>query len=106
MLMTEWWVLFHLGIFGQMTARDISVGAKIHETKISRVVQKLVDRRFVKRKCSLEDRRQEQLELTPTGWAAYLYLRQTAYRYQTMLSADFSQAEVALIQCMLLRYAN
>ena len=98
--------MFHLGIFGQMTARDISVGAKIHETKISRVVQKLVDRRFVKRKCSLEDRRQEQLELTQTGWAAYLYLRQTAYRYQTMLSADFSQAEVALIQCMLLRLAN
>ena len=106
MLMTEWWVLFHLGIFGQMTARDISVGAKIHETKISRVAQKLVDRRFVKRKCSLEDRRQEQLELTPTGWAAYLYLRQTAYRYQTMLSADFSQAELALLQRMLLRLAN
>ena len=99
-------MLFHLGIFGQMTARDISVGAKIHETKISRVVQKLVDRRFVKRKCSLEDRRQEQLELTPTGRAAYLYLRQTAYRYQTMLSADFSQAEVALLQCMMLRLAN
>jgi len=104
--MTEWWVLFHLGIFGQMTARDISVGAKIHETKISRVVQKLVDRRFVKRKCSLEDRRQEQLELTPTGWAAYLYLRQTAYRYRTMLSADFSQAELGLLQRMLLRLAN
>ena len=65
-----------------------------------------MDRRFVKRKCSLEDRRQEQLELTPTGWAAYLYLRQTAYRYQAMLSTDFSQAELALIQCMLLRYAN
>ena len=81
MLMTEWWVLFHLGIFGQMTARDISVGAKIHETKISRVVQKLVDRRFVKRKRSLEDRRQEQLELTSTGRAAYHDLRQTVYHY-------------------------
>ena len=55
-----------------MTARDISVRAKIHKTKISQAAQKLVDRRFVKRKRSLEDRRQEQLELTPTGWAAYL----------------------------------
>jgi len=32
MLRTEWRVLFHLGIFGQMTARDISVRAKIHKT--------------------------------------------------------------------------
>jgi DNA-binding MarR family transcriptional regulator len=106
MLRTEWRVLFHLGIFGQMTARDISVRAKIHKTKISRAVQKLADRRFVKRERSLEDRRQEQLELTPTGRAAYLDLRQTAYRYQTMLSADFSQAELALLQRMLLRLAN
>jgi DNA-binding MarR family transcriptional regulator len=96
----------HLGIFGQMTARDISMRAKIHKTKISRAVQKLVDRRFVKRERSLEDRRQEQLELTPTGRSAYLDLRQTAYHYQTMLSADFSQAELALLQRMLLRLAN
>jgi len=32
--------LSHLGIFDQMTARDISVRAKIHETKISWAVQK------------------------------------------------------------------
>ena len=106
MLRTEWRVLFHLGIFGQMTARDISMWAKIHKTKISRAVQKLADRRFVKRERSLEDRRQEQLELTPTGRSAYLDLRQTAYHYQTMLSADFSQAELALLQRMLLRLAN
>lgn len=105
-LRTEWRVLFHLRIFGQMTARDISVWAKIHKTKINRAVQKLVDRRFLKHERSLEDRRQGQLELTPSGRAAYLDLRQTAYRYQTMLSADFLQAEMALLQRMLLRLAN
>ena len=88
-LRTEWWVLFHLGIFGQMTARDISVCARIHKTKTSRAVQKLVERRFAKRERSLKDRRQEQLELTSTGRAAYLDLRQTAYQYHTILSADF-----------------
>ena len=33
MLRTEWRVLFHLGIFGQMTARDIGLRARLHKTK-------------------------------------------------------------------------
>ena len=35
MLRTEWRVMFHLGLFGTMTARDIGVRGKIHKTKIS-----------------------------------------------------------------------
>jgi ATP-dependent Lon protease len=44
MLRTEWRVLFHLGIYGEMTATDIVNRARIHKTKVSRAVQKLVDR--------------------------------------------------------------
>ena len=31
MLRTEWRVLFHLGLFGRMTARDIGLRAKLHK---------------------------------------------------------------------------
>ena len=49
MLRTEWRVLFHLGLYGEMTASDIGQRANMHKTKISRAVQKLTERRFVTR---------------------------------------------------------
>ena len=103
MLRGEWRVLFHLGIFGQMTARDIGLRGKIHKTKISRAVQKLAEKRFIKRQRNADDRRQETLQLTISGRAAYLELRKTAEHYQTDLSAEFSAEEFALLQTMLKR---
>ena len=103
MLRTEWRVMFHLGLFGTMTARDIGVRGKIHKTKISRAVQKLTEKRFILRQRSAEDRRQESLQLTVSGRAAFLELRKTAEQYQTDLSAEFSVEEFALLQTMLKR---
>ena len=103
MLRGEWRVLFHLGIFGQMTARDIGVRWKIHKTKISRAVHKLAEKRFIKRQRNADDRREETLQLTVSGRAAYLELRKTAEQYQTDLSAEFSVKEFALLQTMLKR---
>jgi len=106
MLRTEWRVLFHLGIFGQMTARDIGLRARLHKTKISRAVQKLADRRFITRHRSDADRRLELLELTAAGRTAHLSLRTIAERYQADLGTDFTKAELALLQNMLQRLAG
>ena len=103
MLRTEWRVMFHLGLFGAMTARDIGIRGKIHKTKISRAVQKLTEKRFILRQRSADDRRLESLQLTVSGRAAYLELRKTAEQYQTDLSVDFSEEEFALLQTMLKR---
>ncbi len=81
MLRNEWRVLFHLGAFGEMTASSIVARARIHKTKISRAVQKLVEKRFVTRERSEDDRRQEILRLTPLGLAAYRDLREVAAAY-------------------------
>ncbi|WP_446720123.1 MarR family transcriptional regulator, partial [Leisingera sp. ANG-S] len=56
MLRTEWRVLFHLGNYGQMTAKEIGSRAKIHKTKISRAVAKLSEKRFVTRTRDENDR--------------------------------------------------
>ena len=63
-LRTEWRVLFHLGIYGRMTAREICDRTAMHKTKISRAVQKLADRRFLTRDRSdfLVDRYSERRE--------------------------------------------
>ena len=103
MLRTEWRVLFHLGAFGEMTASGIVVRAHIHKTKVSRAVQKLVEKRFVTRERSDNDRRQELLRLTPAGQAAYRDLREVALAYDETLEARFTKEEVQLLRKMLRR---
>lgn len=101
MLRNEWRVLFHLGTYGQMTAKEIGQRAKIHKTKISRAVAKLSDRRFVSRSRDEKDRRSEHLRLTPTGEAAYRDLRTQALSYDAELAARFTPDEVELLRRML-----
>jgi len=105
MLRTEWRVLFHLGMYGRMTASDISQRASVHKTKVSRAVRKLAARRFITRERDAADRRFEYLDLTAAGWAAFGELRQEAERYDTQLAARFSEGEVALLRRMLRQLA-
>ena len=106
MLRTEWRVLFHLGIYGRMTAVEIGERASIHKTKISRAVHKLAERRFLTRTRSEEDRRREYLELTTAGQAAYEDLRKQALTYDATLTAKFTKGEVAMLRMMLKRLAG
>ncbi|SFL31890.1 MarR family winged helix-turn-helix transcriptional regulator [Shimia haliotis] len=103
LLRTEWRVLFHLGMFGEMTATDIGSRAKIHKTKISRAVHSLAKRRYLKRTPSDTDRRVEWLVLTPAGEAVYRDLRDTAQAYEAKLLQGFSDADVAHLKRVLAR---
>ena len=103
MLRTEWRVLFHLGLYGRMTASEIGVRANMHKTKISRAVQKLTERRFVTRARDDADRRVEHLALTAQGQAAYDDLHQVARRYDSDLTADLGPVERAALKKMLLK---
>ena len=106
MLRTEWRVLFHLGMYGRMTAKDIGERARIHKTKVSRAVQKLAERRFLTRTRDDQDRRSEHLDLTAAGQSAYLDLRRVAEDYDTKLAAHFTRGEVAILRMMLRRLAG
>ena len=106
MLRTEWRVLFHLGMYGRLTATEIGERAKIHKTKISRAVQRLADRRFLTRTRDETDRRSEHLELTPAGQAAYRDLRGVARDYDAKLARHFTSGEVALLRSMLRQLAG
>jgi DNA-binding MarR family transcriptional regulator len=101
MLRTEWRVLFHLGIYGEMTAKEIGTRARMHKTKISRAVQKLEERRFLTRVRDTADRRSERLSLTAAGRAAYLDLRCVASDYDARLTARFAPGDVDRLRTML-----
>ncbi|MBW4709305.1 MarR family transcriptional regulator [Roseobacter sp. YSTF-M11] len=106
MLRTEWRVLFHLGLYGRMTAGEIVQAAKTHKTKISRAVQRLAERRFLVRHRDDSDRRVEHLELTQLGRNAYNDLRRVAERYDAMLSEQLSSQELAVLRRALIKLAQ
>jgi len=105
MLRNEWRVLFHLGIYGRMTARDIGARAAMHKTKISRAVQRLAERRYLLRTRDDEDRRVEHLELTPMGRKVYSDLRAVAREYDQALVDGLPKADVERLKAQLTQLA-
>ncbi len=67
----EWRVLATLGQFETMSAKEIGAHSAMHKTKVSRAVRALEERRWLKRRESTHDRREEILRLTPLGRRAY-----------------------------------
>ena len=106
MLRTEWRVLFHLGLYGQLTASEIGQRARMHKTKISRAVHRLTERRFVIRSRDPEDRRVEHLSLTRQGQAAYDDLRAVARRYDAALMDALDPAEADVLRRALLKLSG
>ncbi|MBE0413484.1 MarR family winged helix-turn-helix transcriptional regulator [Yoonia sp.] len=101
MLRTEWRVLFHLGRYGPMTAKDIGARARVHKTKISRAVAALETKRFLTRNVVTRDRRQAKLDLTKNGQAAFDDLYKAAQAFDAQLMAGFSRQEgAALKRCL------
>ena len=106
MLRTEWRVLFHLGYYGDKTAREICVMSKMHKTKVSRAVSALEKRRFINRERVEEDRRSEILSLTKQGKSAYLDLRGIAEEYDRNLASDLSKDELKTLRLALVKLAK
>lgn len=106
MLRTEWRVLFHLGRYGGMTAKEICARAGLHKTKVSRAVRALEQKRFLKRTPQEQDRRLETLSLSPQGRAVYADLSAAARTYDEALAAQFTKAERDVLDRCLARLAG
>jgi len=106
MLRTEWRVLFHLGLYGQLTASEIGARAGLHKTKVSRAVSRLEARRYLARTRDEADRRVEHLALTPSGQAVFKDLRQVAERYDAELVATLPPGEAQMLRTILQRLAG
>lgn len=101
MLRTEWRVLFHLGRYGTMTAKQISESARIHKTKVSRAVSALEAKRFLQRERDDADRRVEQLWLSKAGLAAFDDLSTQAAKFDEKFMAQVPEAEREALRCAL-----
>ena len=67
----EWRVLATLGQSEKISAKEIGRHSSMHKTKVSRAVRALEERRWLTRRESEEDRREEILSLTMQGRKVY-----------------------------------
>lgn len=98
---TQWRVLANLGRFGAMTARDICRLSHIEKTKVSRAVAALEGEGLLSRATSAEDRRAENLSLTPRGQAVFAEIGQQAMDFDTELRSRLGPEGAARIDTIL-----
>lgn len=106
MLRTEWRVVFHLGRYGTMTAKEICDRARIHKTKVSRAVRALEQKRYLTRSPLPDDRRHEMLALTKPGRRVFDDLLQEARAFDAAMLSGFSDAEKLQMRQFLIKIAK
>ena len=93
----EWRVLATLGQFDQMGAKAIGAHSSMHKTKVSRAVRALEERRWLKRRESSEDRREEILTLTALGRKVYDDIVPRAMAFEKRLLAALGPEAASLL---------
>jgi DNA-binding MarR family transcriptional regulator len=106
MLRTEWRVLFHLGQYGDLTAKAICDMAQLHKTKTSRAVSALEAKRFVTRSEVATDRRHALLKLTPAGRSAYLDLSKAAAQFDQGLVEKLGSENAGILKDCLIKLSK
>lgn len=101
MLRTEWRVLFHLGCYGDMTAKRICELSSIHKTKVSRAIGALEKKRYLTRTTDESDRRSENLSLTSLGRSVFSDLASTAEAYERQVTSAMSDEEIRQLRVSL-----
>lgn len=106
MLRTEWRVLFHLGRYGPMTAREICDRVRLHKTKVSRAVSALEDKQYLSRAQKDADKRQEILSLTTGGEEVFKSLYKDARAFDAALIGQFTEEEQHVLRRCLTQLAQ
>lgn len=96
----EWRVLATLGEFDGIGAKAIGKHSAMHKTKVSRAVRALDERRWLKRRRSEQDRREELLSLTPLGRRTYVAMAPVALAFEAKLMADLGSEAKALLRAL------
>ncbi|MEL1251111.1 MarR family winged helix-turn-helix transcriptional regulator [Aurantiacibacter gilvus] len=77
----EWRVLFNVGLYAPISSGEIVERTALDKSKISRAVQRLVDRAWLTRDGDEKDRRRNTLELTAQGAHALASLSSRAQEH-------------------------
>jgi DNA-binding MarR family transcriptional regulator len=96
----EWRVLATLGQFEELGAKAIGAHSSMHKTKVSRAVKALEERRWLRRRESKDDRREEILALTSLGRQVYADIVPRARAFENRILAALGPDAQALIRAL------
>jgi DNA-binding MarR family transcriptional regulator len=96
----EWRVLATLGQFEAMSAKAIGRHSAMHKTKVSRAVRALEERRWLRRRPSEEDRREEILTLTAQGERAYRQIVPKALAFERHILDELGPKAEAVLNAL------
>lgn len=102
----EWRVLATLGRARGITAKDISVAARMHKTKVSRAVAALEEKGLVSRQLNRADLREAFLSLTPKGRKAHMELTPLVLRFSRRLTETLAHDEQLALDAIMTRVSE
>ena len=96
----EWRVLATLGQSEKISAKEIGRHSSMHKTKVSRAVRALEERRWLTRRESEEDRREEILSLTAQGRKVYNDIVPKALAFEKQILDRLGPDAAALLSAL------
>lgn len=90
---SEWRVMAVLGQEKDLSAEEVCTKTEMDKVTVSRAVTKLLDKKYLVRKFSDEDRRRSMLRLSRSGYAVYVRIVPLARAYEEQLISGFSRHE-------------
>ena len=97
----QWVVLFRLHERQGLTQSELGDRTVKDKTTITRILDRLEDKRLVERRRDAQDRRTRRLHLTETGATTLAALMPLVRDYGIALFADLPQAERESLKCIL-----
>lgn len=89
----EFVALYAVGLRGGVAAKNVAASAGLPKNTLSRAIQKLLQRRLLKRESDPDDLRSYALALTPAGRGIFDETMPLMVRQQTAMLAALSEAE-------------
>ena len=90
----EWRVMAVLGQDSDISADAVCAHTEMDKVSVSRAVTKLLDKQYIDRKFSTEDRRRSILRLSRSGYAVYTKVVPIVRQYEKTLFQGLSKTEL------------
>ncbi len=97
----EWRVMAVLGQYNEMSADEVCAKTEMDKVSVSRAVTKLLNKEYIVRKFSTEDRRRSILRLSRTGHTIYTKIVPMAKEYEKELLKGLSKIELEQLDRLL-----
>lgn len=102
----EWRIMATIQQKGECRARDVAELTLLDKVKVSRAIQRLVDRGFLLKRQHSTDKRAFFLSLTPLGIESYNDLVPKVQTWQTQIKQGISQEEFDVFSRVLGQLTN